>query len=259
MQLFDTHCHLDFAAFGRDFANQWQQANAAGIERVLLPAIGAENWGRIEQLSQRFSGVYYALGCHPYFLNGQPGDALNQLVDTLDARSERCVAIGECGLDVAIDVDSKLQERFFVQQIELAQSYQLPLIIHSRKADNRILQLLKQAQYTQGGVWHGFSGSEQQAHNFIERGFYLGIGGVITYERAKKTRQAVTSLPIERLVLETDAPDMPLSGFQSQPNHPKRLPLVLETLAQLRGVPEKQMAAETWTNSSRLFGLNTHE
>ncbi len=254
MRLFDTHCHFDFSVFSAEFSAHHQAALQQGVERFVIPAIGPENWPRLASLSD-YSGVYYALGFHPYFLRSESAASFNSLIDLLDKRSPRCVAVGETGLDWAIEVDRHLQQEMFLKQIELAQAYQLPLILHSRKSDSQIIKLLKQARFSQGGVWHGFSGSEQQAKAFIDAGFKIGVGGVITYPRANKTRRAVAALPASSLVLETDAPDMPMYGLQGQPNHSKYLPRVLHELATLRNLPSELLAEQLWHNSHQLFAL----
>ncbi|EGU48879.1 putative deoxyribonuclease YjjV [Vibrio ichthyoenteri ATCC 700023] len=250
MRLFDTHCHLDFAPFESDVEQHIQLAQQAGVERLLLPATGRENWSRLESLSQQFSSLYYAMGFHPYFLAQQSLGDIAILDAKIATRDSRCVAIGECGLDAMVDVPMALQEAFFIAQVELAQQAQLPLILHGRKTHNRLIQLLKQSRFAYGGILHGFSGSYQQAKQFVDLGFYLGVGGVITYPRANKTRQAVAQLPLSSLVLETDAPDMPLMGYQGESNHPKRLPLILEQLAQLQKKDRQTVANNVWYNSN---------
>ncbi len=254
MPLFDTHCHFDFAPFADDFASHHQRALAAGVERCVVPAVGPLNWSRVAELSH-YAGVYYALGFHPYFLKQQSETHFDALAALLEQPTPRCVALGECGLDFAIEVESKLQERLFIRQLELAQAYRLPLIVHCRQSDQRVLQLIKQCRFEQGGVWHGFSGSEQQAKAFIDHGFKIGVGGVITYPRANKTRRAIAALPVESLVLETDAPDMPLCGMQGQPNHPANLPRVLSALAELKQVTPEALIAPLWRSSHQLFRL----
>jgi len=255
MRLFDTHCHLDFEVFASGLDEFIKSANQVGVERFLIPSIGPANWNRVEQLAQLYPSIYYALGIHPYFLRPNSHTHRDQLDVLLSRRTEKCVAIGECGLDAMVDVDSQIQERVFIQHLELAQTHQLPIILHARKTQHRLLQLLKQYGFSQGGVLHGFSGSYQQAMQFVELGFYIGIGGVITYPRAKKTRQTVFQLPLETIVLETDSPDMPLNGYQGKPNHPKLLAQILSCLALLKGMPEQTIAENVWKNSNSAFGL----
>ncbi|AIW14941.1 TatD family hydrolase [Vibrio tubiashii] len=255
MRLFDTHCHLDFDVFANGLENHIKSANQVGVERFLIPAIGPSNWNRVEALAQQYSSIYYALGIHPYFLSPDSHTHRDQLDALLSQRSGQCVAVGECGLDAMVDVDSQIQERVFIQQLELAQTYQLPLILHSRKTHNRLLQLLKQNRFSYGGVLHAFSGSFQQAKQFTDLGFYIGVGGGITYPRANKTRQAITQLPLEYIVLETDSPDMPLNGYQGKMNQPKMLAQILSCLASLKGMPEQTIAENVWKNSNSAFGI----
>lgn len=255
MRLFDTHCHFDFEPFSDDFASQLQQAHQHGVTRLLIPAIGPSNWQKVIDLSSQYPSIYYALGFHPYFLDGDSIQYLQSLETLLSDSDPNCVAVGECGLDAMIDVEMGLQEMLFIRQIELASQSKKPLILHARKTHNRLIQLFKQYRFQYGGILHGFSGSYQQAQQFIELGFYIGVGGVITYPRANKTRQAIAQLPLERLVLETDAPDMPLSGHQGEDNHPKMLAAVLDCLAELRPESKSEIGQAVWDNSSRALGL----
>ena len=255
MRLFDTHCHLDFKVFENDFAEHIESANLSGVERFVVPSIGPSNWSRLEQLAAQYPSIYYALGLHPYFLDTDSHTLQNRLAELISQQPDKCIAVGECGLDAVVAVDSQIQERVLMQQIELAKTYKLPLILHSRKTHNRLLQLLKQSRFSYGGVLHGFSGSYQQAMQFVELGFYIGVGGVITYPRAQKTRKAVIELPIDCLVLETDAPDMPLLGHQGKPNHPAMLTQTLSCLADLRNASKQTVAENVWKNSNQAFGI----
>ncbi|WNJ94460.1 TatD family hydrolase [Vibrio ruber] len=263
-QLFDTHCHFDFKPFQSSPLSHWQQASDVGVSRLVVPSIGISNWDTVQQLTTIApQQLFYALGFHPYFLHSDHGamscsERVMSLEKRLTAPHENCVAIGECGLDAIVDVSPALQEEIFSAQLSIAQDAGLPVILHSRKTQSRLLQLLKQHRFTHGGVLHAFSGSEQQAQAFIQLGFKIGIGGVITYPRAAKTRRTVAQLPIEALVLETDAPDMPLCGLQGQANHPKYLPLVLQTLAQLRACDVTNIAEQLWQNSHQIFGIDVN-
>lgn len=255
MRLFDTHCHFDFPPFQDDFPNQLAEANQAGVERFLIPAIGLSNWPLLQQLARDNPQVYIALGFHPYFLDTQAVSQLEQLDTLLATKPPSCVAVGECGLDGMVDVGIELQETLLIEQIKLANQHRLPLVLHARKMHNRLLQLLKQQRHQTGGILHGFSGSYQQAKQFVDLGFYIGVGGVITYPRANKTRQAVAQLPLDSLVLETDAPDMPLMGYQGQVNHPKRLPLILDILAQLQNNDTQTIAEIVWRNGNLALNI----
>ncbi len=255
----DTHCHFDFPDFS-DLETQWRKAQQAGVKRIVIPAIGTKNWASLQQLSKQYPSLYYSLGFHPYFLNQHPNDIYDVLNHALLQRDKHCVAVGECGLDFmlheALLTPENITKQYtlFESQVELAAQHHLPLIIHSRKAHDKIVARLKQVKPEKGGVIHAFSGSYQQALEYVKLGFYIGVGGVITYPRANKTRQAIAKLPLESLVLETDAPDMPVSGFQGQANHPAHLASIFSALCELRSENEMKIEQLIWHNSCILFG-----
>lgn len=255
MQLTDSHCHFDFANFEHDRNAHWQRAQAAGVHRLVIPGIEAKQWPTLPVLCAAHRGLYYAVGLHPWWLAQAPDNWHTQLVTALErAKTDaRCVAIGECGLDNQLTVPLAAQEAALVDQLKLAIEYQRPVILHSYRTHDRILKWLRRYPVV-GGVLHGFSGSQQQAEAFWQLGIHLGVGGSITYSRANKTRQAIAALPISALVLETDAPDMPLYGFQGQNNHPAQLPRVLTALAQLRQQSETTLAKQLEANVNQLFG-----
>ncbi|AEY00764.1 TatD-like deoxyribonuclease [Oceanimonas sp. GK1] len=252
MLLTDTHCHFDFTAFADDRAGHWQRAQAAGVHRLVIPGVEERQWPGLPALCDTLAGTRYALGLHPWWVEGASAQWQPRLVAALNAADERCVAIGETGLDMACKLPLAEQEDALVFQLKLACERGLPVIMHSHKAHDRLLKWLRRFTPV-GGVVHGFAGSLQQAEAFWKLGIHLGIGGTITYERAQKTRNTVAAMPLEALVLETDAPDMPLCGFQGQPNHPERLPLVLQALAELRREPVAQLATALEANAGRLF------
>ncbi|WP_215404233.1 TatD family hydrolase [Vibrio gigantis] len=253
--LFDTHCHADFDAFELGIDVYLKEAKQVQVEKLLIPAIGQNNWKKLDEIAQSHPNVYYALGFHPYFLGQADDEQFAVLRQLLSSKNSQCVAIGECGLDFFVDVEREKQERFFIQQMNLAKAFELPLIIHERKSYNRIIELIKQHKFTLGGVIHGFSGSEQQALAWIKLGFYIGVGGTITYPRAQKTRTTIAKLPLECLILETDAPDMPTHGNQGNINHSKHLVTILNELSLLRKESKQSIAAQIWQNSHRAFGI----
>jgi TatD DNase family protein len=170
------------------------------------------------------------------------------LSEYLQTYRNQIVALGEIGLDKAIDVDVNLQLQVFKSQLAIASDFNLPIIVHHRHSHNEIIQTLKQCRFSGGGIIHAFSGSLHEALTYQEMGFKLGIGGLITYARAQKTRQVVGQLPLELLVLETDAPDMPLAGKQGQRNTPENLPLILAELSKLRTESQDEIAAQCCQN-----------
>ncbi|MBD1555641.1 TatD family hydrolase [Vibrio sp. S9_S30] len=259
--LFDTHCHFDFDAFSNT-DEALATAKQSGVERILIPSIGLSNWDKVSLLASNHSELYFSLGLHPYFIDQHLDTHLEQLDDRLSHRGDKCVAVGECGLDFYSGDGSKMkqetqakQEAIFQGHIALAKRHQLPLILHQRKSHQLMVSMLKQSQFDGGGVIHGFSGSFQQAKDWIDLGFAIGVGGTITYPRAQKTRNTIAQLPLDSLVLETDAPDMPICGYQGKPNHPKYLPQILECLAVLKKRSKQTIAPHMWSKSNFVFGI----
>ena len=203
-----------------------------------------------------------AAGIHPWWVEKVQTTGLWQA--TLEQLGERlteglgrysCVAVGECGLDASANASMEKQKDILQVQLQVAREQHLPVILHVHRTHNELLQLLKQFKLPTGGVIHAFSGSEQMAQEYWKRGFYLGIGGTITYPRAAKTRRAVSHMPLESLLLESDAPDMPLCGQQGMRNSPENLSKIAQTLADLRGIPVQEVADATCRNTEKLFSL----
>ncbi|WP_024871383.1 TatD family hydrolase [Tolumonas lignilytica] len=251
--LTDTHIHLDLSEYAADLPQVLARSRAVGVTRWLVPAIGSSYWSGLPLLHQQYPQLYYALGLHPWFLAQETESVLAELEAHIQQRPAGLVAIGECGLDGAVDVPMTLQITYLEKQLALASQYQLPVILHCRKAYNELLQTVKRFDLPRGGVWHAFSGSRQQAEQFIALGFMLGIGGVITYERAEKTRKALTKLPVESFLLETDGPTMPLSGRQGARNEPAYLPEILQVLADLRNVSPEELNQQIELNAEKMF------
>ncbi len=249
--LFDSHCHLDLPELLPQLELHLANANAVGVEDVLVPAVQSSAWIPLLGLKQRY-GFYIALGVHPWWASQTELEALSGL--EVLAALPQVSAIGEIGLDFALDEHSfALQRQCFEAQLQLAAKLKKPVILHHRKSQNELLQVVKQQQFSQGGILHAFSGSFAQGKAFIDMGFKLGIGGTITYERAEKTRKAVKHFPLDALVLETDSPSMPLHGFQGQINTPAQLPLVLNELAELRGEDPRRIAQMLWNTTVQLL------
>ena len=252
--LFDTHCHLDLPELLPQIEHHLQQARALGVQAILVPAVEQKNWLPLLALQPQFQ-IEVALGIHPWWAAGAQREAL-VLLQQLGTKPEVC-AIGEIGLDYALDEQTfSAQELLFSQQLAIAKALKKPVVLHHRKSMVQLLAELKRQQFTEGGILHAFSGSYQQGQAFIDLGFKLGIGGTISYERAEKTKKAVQRLPLEALVLETDAPAMPLAGFQGQVNTPSQLALVFQALVELRPEPAAELAAQLWQNSCQVLRLD---
>lgn len=251
----DTHCHFDFPPFVGAEIESLAQAAAAGVSRIIVPAVSADRFERVLRLAQQHSAVSAALGLHPIY--SHTADDLAKLAERLAEHHHDVVAIGEIGLDFFIEsANPTVQIAQLKAQLALANRYDLPVILHSRRAHDVLARELKIQPVTRGGVVHGFAGSLEQAQRFIRLGYAIGVGGVITYERAKKTRQALAQLPLTSLLLETDSPDMPVSGYQGQPNRPERLTQIFAALCKIRPESPAEIAAQIYKNSLSLFGLN---
>ena len=263
--IIDTHCHLDLAVFDVDIDAVLNRANTAGVDEFIIPAIDPEHWQRQFELAQEYPQIRFTLGFHPFFLKPLLAKfSVAQLISELDKTIQETlssdlrtqfVGVGEIGVDRAVDIPLKHQESIFVQQLKLAKHHNLPVIMHHRKSHDRLLGLLKQAKFTQGGIIHAFSGNALVARQYIELGFKLGIGGTITYPRGSKTRKAILEVGLEHCVLETDSPDMPMCGRQGQRNEPAYITDVITVLAELFAVKESEVIEQTYHNVSSVFSL----
>ncbi|WP_342322303.1 TatD family hydrolase [Kosakonia sp. BYX6] len=252
----DTHCHFDFEPFTGDAAASIARAGEAGVDHIIVPAIAARYFERVYALARQHKALYAALGLHPMVIEEHTEQSLDQLEHYLAARPEKVVAIGEIGLDLYRgDPQFARQEQFLEAQLKLAKRFELPVILHSRRTHDKLAMHLKKQDLPRTGVVHGFAGSLQQAQRFIDLGYCIGVGGTITYPRASKTRDVMARLPLSALLLETDAPDMPLSGFQGQPNRPEQAARVFETLCELRPEAPDEIAHALLQNTQQLFAL----
>jgi TatD DNase family protein len=243
----DTHCHLDAAEFGDKQADIVRDAVSAGVQRIVIPSVERANFDAVRALCKQYPVCSPAYGIHPMFTDRAVPDDLDVLRDYL--QQHRPVAVGEIGLDFFIPhYDQTCQEHFFVEQLKLARDFDLPVLLHIRRAQDTILKHLRQIK-VRGGIAHAFNGSRQQADEFIKLGFKLGFGGAMTYSRATKLRELAATLPLESIVLETDAPDIPPDFLErGQPNMPEYLPRIARTLAELRGITIGEIAQTTTKN-----------
>jgi len=256
MRFTDTHCHFDFPPFAGDERASIARAAEAGVERIIVPAVEASRFARIVSLAAQYPALYAALGLHPIAIDRHEEAHLEQLEHWLRQQPAKLTAIGEIGLDLYMDNPQFARQKFLLDaQLRLAKRYDLPVILHSRRTHDKLALHLRRHDLPRRGVVHGFAGSLQQAQAFIKLGYAIGVGGTLTYERASKTRNTLAQLPLNALLLETDAPDMPLHGFQGEPNRPERARLVWQTLCELRPEPPQAIAEALWRNTCALFSL----
>jgi len=253
LNLIDSHAHIDVGEFDADRNAVLARAREAGVARQIVPAIALAGFGKLRALCRDEAGLYPAYGLHPMYLAKHRPEHLDALRDWLER--ERPIAVGECGLDFFVEcLDADTQRLYFRRQLELAREFDLPVILHARRALDEVMAALRSIGGLRGVV-HSFSGSEEQARQLWKLGFCIGLGGPITYERARRLRSIAATMPLEFLLLETDSPDQPLYGHQGQRNEPARLHEVCECVAALRGVPAEEIAAATTHNAERLFRL----
>ncbi|MEI8325218.1 MAG: TatD family hydrolase [Betaproteobacteria bacterium] len=269
MRWIDTHCHLDAPEFTADAGAALevrQRAKMLGVALCVLPAVQVSDFDAVRTLAL-VTGDAYALGIHPLYLAQAQADDVAALEAALQrfALDPQLVAVGEIGLDffvptLATPPMREQQEQCFRAQLLLAQKHGLPVILHGRRAIDRLLKQLRDLSFTQGGIAHAFNGSEQQAQAFIDLGFKLGFGGAVTFERATQLRRLAASLPLDAIVLETDAPDMApqwryasaqqrAQGQAQARNEPGELPRIAAVIATLRGLEPAALAQATSANA----------
>ncbi len=265
MRFFDTHTHLDYLSqdLNLSVSQLVEHAKAQQVERILVVAIFANNFDKVTACSRAEpEHIVYGLGLHPLYIAEHHLVHLDLLETQLSRQDSHCTAIAEIGLERAVDSVCtpelwRKQCEFLEAQLAFAKRYDLPVNLHSRKSHDQLFTFLKKAQLSQTGVVHGFAGSYEQAKRFVDLGYKIGVGGTITYQRANKTRETMRKLPLDSLLLETDAPDMPVLGFQGEPNRPERLNVSFRALCALRTESPEQIAETIWQTSEKLFWLRS--
>jgi TatD DNase family protein len=254
MDLIDSHSHIDVAEFDADRDAVLARARNAGVGRQVVPAIARAGFEKLRDLCRAEPGLYPAYGLHPMFLAAHEPAHLDELAAWVE--HERPCAVGECGLDFHVaGLDRAAQHRYLRRQLEIARDFELPVVLHARRALDDVVAALR-AVGNRSGVVHSFSGSREQAQQLWKMGFCVGIGGPVTYERAQRLRGIVADMPLEFLLLETDSPDQPLHGHQGARNEPSLLPDVCRCIATLRSVEPEEIADATTANAERLFALS---
>ena len=271
MKIFDTHAHYDDSAFDEDrdellggklleeISIEDEEGNIKKDIRVVnITNIGCslKSSSRSVELSEMYDYMYASIGVIPHHVGDMKEEDIEEL-EKLAASSKKVVAIGEIGLDYYYDEPSReLQQKWFVRQMELARELKLPIIIHSREAAQDTVELMKKAHAEEiGGVVHCYSYSEELSHEFLKMGFYFGIGGVVTFKNSKKLKRAVASIPLEKIVLETDSPYLTPSPNRGKRNDSRYLPYVVREIARLKDISEEEVAEVTFENAQRLYRI----
>ncbi len=255
--MIDTHCHLDFQAFEQDRATVIERSKLNGVTQIVVPAVSAATFKQTIKVCQQYSELELALGLHPIFIKEHQPQDLNELDELIT--KHRPIAVGEIGLDFfQADLNNdKVKEKqtvFFTKQLIIAKQHKLPVIIHNRKAHDLCINVLTKIG-SRGGIIHAFNGSIQQAHKYIELGFVLGFGGMLTFERSSKLRNLAKQIPLESIVLETDAPDMTVAQHKGERNSPEYLPFIQQALASTKQLSPDTIAQVTSANAKRVLNI----
>ena len=256
MEWIDTHCHLDEDAFSQDCADVVARAVDAGVCGILTIGITLDSCRRAVELAQRFDHVYATVGIHPNYVSAaQPGD-WSQIVDM--AKSPKVVGLGETGLDRYWDHSPlELQADYFDRHIELSKQLDLPFVVHCREAEAEVVSQLRRHAHQSplNGVMHAFCGSAETATDCLEMGMSLSIGGMVTFKKNESLRQVAATIPLDRLLIETDAPYRAPTPFRGKRNEPAHVRLTAACLAEIRGVSKEEIAQATTSNARRRFRL----
>lgn len=249
----DTHCHFDAAEFDADRDAEYARAVKHGVGIQVVPAISRDTFAAVAATCERYAGCRPAWGLHPMYIHVHRPEHLAELRAQIER--QRPVAVGEIGLDFFVkNLDRTAQDFFLVEQLKIAKEYDLPVLLHCRKANDELLKQLRRFKL-RGGIAHAFNGSPQQAQEFIKLGFKLGFGGAFTWPRANNLRRLAVDLPLDAIVLETDSPDIPPVWIGRGRNAPGELPRIAQTLAELRGLEVDAVALATTRTARALFGF----
>lgn len=250
--IIDSHAHYDDEAFEEDRDNLLESMQSNGIEKIINVGANIKGSRTSIALSEQYPFIYAAVGVHPSDTEELDEEKIAWLKEV--SKKEKVIAIGEIGLDYYWpEPDRKIQKKWFIRQMELAQEVNLPVIIHSRDAAQDTIEILK--QFPANGVIHCYSYTKESAKEFLKMGYYFGIGGVLTFKNAKKLKEAVMEIPIERILLETDSPYLAPEPNRGKRNSSLNIPYVVKELAQLKGISEEEVINITTENTKKLFHL----
>ena len=256
MELIDTHTHLDFPDFDADRQALMAESRALGVRRMVVLGVYQGNWQRVWERVQSDPDLYAAFGLHPVYLNDHRPEDLSELgawLTRLAGHRQLC-AVGEIGLDYFIEtLDRERQQALFDAQLQLAADFNLPALIHVRRSHAAVIATLKRFKLKRAGIIHAFAGSKEEAREYIKLGFKLGLGGAATWPQALRMHRVLAELPLDAVVLETDAPDMAPAMFPGQRNSPAHLPAICAALADIMAITPEQLAVASTANACELF------
>lgn len=257
MRIFDTHAHYDDRAFNEDREELIMSLKDKGVEAVTNIAVSLNSSRVAVEYTKKYDFFYGTVGVHPSDIDEMEQADEIPLLKEMAVANERIVAIGEIGLDYHYDnIDKAVQQKWFAAQMELAKEINLPIVVHSRDAAKDTLDIMRAIKAQDiGGVIHCYSYSKEQARDYLNMGYFFGIGGVLTFKNAKAIKEVVDYVPLSNIVLETDSPYLSPDPFRSKRNDSSRLPYVVAAIADIKGVPVEQVYEETWNNALKLYRI----
>jgi len=257
ISVIDTHCHLDMMRSGEDIGTIISRAAASGVSKIITIGIDLESSKKAIEIANQYEGVYASVGIHPHNVQGLQDKSYDELEKLCD--NGKVVAYGEIGLDfVKQYAPQHLQLEHYARQVNLAKKVELPLVIHDREAHKEILHILKkEAPYKAAGVMHCFSGDWQLATEVLDLGFLISIPGVVTFNKASALHEVAQKVPLDKLILETDAPFLAPDPYRGRPNIPEYVLYTAKKIADLRGITVDEVARATTNNAQNLFGILT--
>ncbi len=252
--IIDSHCHIDFSDFDNDRAQVLHRAEKVGIKKIIIPGVIQSTWHKIKSCCEEHTILYPSYGLHPYFIEQHQTQHLDDLKTWINAN--KTIAIGECGLDFFLkNLDIETQTYYFAGQLDMALEFNLPVIIHARKSTEAVIKEIKKRPGLRGMI-HSYSGSYEQAMQLIKLGFYLSFGGSVTYEKSTRLRTLVKKLPLDFLLVETDAPDQPVASAKNHRNEPSFIIEVIHHIAELHQTSSENIAHISTNNALQLFNLD---
>lgn len=251
--LIDTHAHIDMEDFEPDFEQMLARAAQNGVEKIIIPAVEPSTFERVIKTAQKHENLYAATGVHPSDAKTFSPDALEKMEEMI--KQPKVIAVGEIGLDYYWDKSfNDLQKDVFSAQIEFAKKHKKPIIVHDREAHGDTLEILKMTNAHETGViMHCFSGSPEFALECVKEGFYIALGGVVTFKNAKKMKEVAKVVPLEKLLVETDSPYLTPEPYRGKRNEPAYVKYAAQEIANIRGISFEELAKATTENAMRVF------
>ena len=255
---FDTHAHYDDEKFDFDRDEVIKRVYSEGVLNIVNIGADIESSKRSVDLANKYDFMYAAVGVHPEEVAALPDNYIDILEDLVNNNRQKIVAIGEIGLDYCCsDVPKEVQQKFFIEQIDLPRKVKLPIVIHSRDAQKDTLDIIKSEDIGSiGGILHCFSGSQEMANEVLANGLYIAIGGVVTFKNAKKIVEVIRNVPLDRLLVETDLPYLAPEPFRGKRNESGNLKYIVEKIAEIKNVSPDEVARITTENAKRLYRIN---